>query len=74
MSKSNEQAFPCAGSEFSNLADHQRNEPQHGLTKREYFAAKAMQSRIIAADMSAPYDVARDAVAYADELLKALEE
>jgi len=47
-----------------------------GLTKREYFAAMAMQG-IIAADINTdryPEDVARYAVQQADALLKELEE
>jgi len=41
-----------------------------GLTKREYFAAKAMQAMVASAS---PDEVAALAVHYADELLKALE-
>jgi hypothetical protein len=43
-----------------------------GLTKREYFAAMAMQGFIMVG-RSGNYLVARDAIFYADELLKQLE-
>ena len=52
-----------------------------GLTKREYFAAMAMQGILSGnypalygnADMAVPEQVAIDSINYADELLKQLE-
>lgn len=45
---------------------------QHGLTKREYFAAMAMQG--LCADSMAPtFQIAEQAVIQADALLKELE-
>jgi len=43
-----------------------------GLTKREHFAALAMQGFCAAPNMGAGADVARLAVAFADELIAAL--
>ena len=43
-----------------------------GLTKREYFAAKALQALL--ADSKLHVTVARDAVKIADLLIKALDE
>lgn len=45
-----------------------------GLTKREYFAGLAMQAIISKIHNQATFErVANDAIEYADELLKALE-
>jgi hypothetical protein len=46
----------------------------HGLTKREYFAAMAMQGIITVGHGTSCQDVAQMAVEQADALLKALEE
>jgi hypothetical protein len=46
--------------------------PNEGLTAREYFAAKAMQSFIITKEGRTLEYVARVAVVTADELIKAL--
>jgi hypothetical protein len=45
---------------------------QHGLTKREYFAAMAMQG-ILARACYRTGDAARQSIMYADALLKELE-
>jgi len=42
-----------------------------GLTKREYFSAKALQA-LLASGSSGSLTVAQDAVMYADELIAAL--
>lgn len=48
------------------------NEPQYGLTKREYFAALAMQG-IVSTDLADTYEnFAKASVAMADALIKAL--
>jgi hypothetical protein len=73
MKKGNEPAFPRAGSEHTNLADNVRHEPSEGLTKREYFAAMAMQG-ILASSADRGYVwVADYSIRFADELLRQLE-
>ncbi len=43
-----------------------------GMTLRDYFAAKAMQSLVVVVDASLPYgSVATDAYRYADAMLEA---
>jgi hypothetical protein len=44
-----------------------------GLTKREYFAAMAMQSLLTTCAGANPNDLANDAVVYADALIKTLQ-
>ena len=46
--------------------------PQSGLTKREYFAAKALQGILSDHTRSLGKDIAIDAVKMADHLIKAL--
>lgn len=67
----NESAFPLTFSE-DRLAT---GFVEPGLTKREWFAAMALQGTIAATPGDHGYefsDMAEDAVAYADELIKAL--
>lgn len=67
----NDMAFPMEGGS---------NVPAYGLTKRELFAAMAMQGAMHALAIQAdefdepvdPYPIARDAVKMADALLKEL--
>lgn len=47
-------------------------DPYSGLTKREYFAAMAMQG-LIANKPNSPTVLSMDAIAYADALLKRLD-
>lgn len=52
--------------------DNLYNEEQDGLTKREYFAAMAMQG-IVSTDLADTYEnFAKASVAMADALIKAL--
>lgn len=73
-------AFGRSGYELSNLADHHQQYHEEGLTKREYFAAMAMQgligmySRYDGGSPSATSMLCADAVYFADELLKQLGE
>ena len=54
-------------------AEHIANEPESGMTLRDYFAAKAMQGFISrGGDYDAEFDADR-AYAYADAMLKARE-
>ncbi len=49
--------------------------PQDGLTKLEYFAAMALQGALADSErIGSPTNYARDAVIYADALIKALNE
>jgi hypothetical protein len=69
-----EYAFPRPIS----IADSKLAHAQHGLTKREYFAAMAMQGILsnnngIGAIETIAQVVASDSIAIADELLKQLE-
>jgi hypothetical protein len=60
------------GSAFPSKREHTTKE---GMTLRDYFAAKAMQSLILkstGADFEIP-DAAEDAYSYADAMLKARE-
>lgn len=67
------QAFPIPGS--------QQNYPMEGMTLRDYFAAKAMQGWLSSYGTDAVHpvhsdsavDVAKNAYALADEMLKARE-
>lgn len=60
-------------------AEHIANEPEYGMTLRDYFAAKAMQGRLagvgkIPDKAEIHFDVlAKQAYAYADAMLKARE-
>ena len=63
----NAPAYPCGQDVTMGLW-----KPETGLTKREMFAAMAMQG-ILASDDRLSGNVARWAVEYADELLKELE-
>ena len=68
MTKPNDSAFPH---------DPYHAKPQHGLSKREYFAAMAMQAILTAKPANTPYAPANDAhwaVRYADALIAELEE
>ena len=74
MSKANEPAFPVEYGEGCLML--KAGERPRGLSKREYFAAKAMQG-ILAATVHAPYVVAGPhipqlAVQHADALLAEL--
>lgn len=68
MKNAEQPAFPRAGSEHTNLADHITHEPTEGLTKREYFAAMVIQGK-----SGDPKEIAEHALWVADELLKLLE-
>jgi len=68
MERGNESAFPRP--EAAGI------EAQDGLTKREYFAAKAMQSFLTATNGQVDmirHDIAKSSVLMADALLKELE-
>ena len=72
MNNADKEAFPRAG--FSGPMGYSK--PVSGLTKREYFAAMAMQglcANSIAGSHNKPNNLAIDAVMYADALLKELE-
>lgn len=81
MKNAEQPAFPRAGSEHTNLADHITHEPTEGLTKREYFAAMAMQGMVkdivwqdsVTGEIHSDDYVAKVAVLVADALLKQLE-
>lgn len=60
----------CGDSKHSDSSKSNHNPECQGLTKREYFAAKAMQAMVTS---TSPEETASLAVHYADELLKALE-
>ncbi len=65
----NDQAFPGLFRDPWQNTYHSR----HGLTKREYFAAMAMQGLIATGrEQTAPWGLAHDAVCCADSLLAAL--
>ena len=72
MSKKNDPAFPVdipdRVSEYSDIEFAM----QGGLTKREYFAVRALQG-LLSTGQNKMY-ISRMAVAYADDLIKALEE
>jgi hypothetical protein len=70
MSKANEPAFPGS---FSGIPGKIDNTNRDGLTKREYFAAMAMQGLSSLMARKTHVDVARHAVDYADALLAELE-
>jgi len=64
-------AFPFQGD-----TSDSKMETNYGLTKREYFAAMAMQGLITAFDKDAiltKFELAQRSVVYADELLKQLD-
>ncbi len=67
MTKPNDPAFPVSPADYS---------AKHGLTKREYFAAMAMQGLIagLESNISAfiQYNFAIDCIATADALIGAL--
>lgn len=62
-------AFPFQESDASGQP---RTGPEWGLTKREYFAAMAMQGLAADHEMNELDDIAKDAVTLADMLLKEL--
>lgn len=62
MSTGSDMAFPCDGP----------NVPAYGLTKREYFAAMAVQGLLACDDTWEPATVAARAKRHADALLEAL--
>lgn len=65
-------AFPVALDDFRDFEHH----PALGLTKREYFAAIAMQGIVASSVTTEAYTIsamARDSVRLADALLAALE-
>lgn len=67
MSKANEPAFPTAG-----IQNNEESLPVGGLTKREYFAALAMQG-LLALEGYSFQGAAKDAVTAADALIAELE-
>jgi hypothetical protein len=75
MKNSNQPAF-APSSEYIRKLNEGYHEPS-GLTKREYFAAMAMQGMISASNLSLSKEeanlVACQSVQFADELLKQLE-
>lgn len=72
MTNGNESAFSKAAFYHP---DGGFDSPQEGLTKREYFAAMALQAVIQRRGMlDKKEDVAVTCVEYADELIKALNE
>lgn len=75
MKNSNEPAFPTFGS--ASDENPKIITPQdYGLSKREYFAAMAMQGFLAGRFPSGDYEnesVAKVAIGFADELLKQLE-
>ena len=54
------------GTAFPTVDEHRQNYGEQGMTLRQYYAAKAMQSLIIAADTE---DIAETAFAWADALI-----
>lgn len=68
MRNSSDPAFPVDGIHASDALKHYTS----GLTKREYFAALAMQGAITR--YSNTGDIARIAIKCADELLKQLDQ
>ena len=75
MDNSNQPAFPLDPKQYNTLGLGDKLIP-FGLTKREYFAAKAMQGVLSAGfnDMTGRHSdqVAKIAIIQADELLKQL--
>lgn len=73
MTKPNESAYPHLD-ESCQRVDETEHAP--GLTKREYFAAMAMQGLLVGASVgcagSEPEDIARDACKTADALIAEL--
>lgn len=69
MKNRNQNAYPVT------IEDNGNPSVTHlGLTKREYFAALAMQGLLACPDISASReDIAEESVKQADELLKVLE-
>jgi len=72
-------AFP-ATIKFRNPNGDMGEVSSYGLTKREYFAAMAMQGMLANPDNSCSFDaatgggeIAKDALGYADAMLSALE-
>lgn len=70
MSQANEQAFPRAGFDGPDC----REESINGLTKREYFAAMAMQGMLSNKNIVIDKRLGEAAVAAAENLLLALSE
>jgi hypothetical protein len=74
MTKGNEQAFPIIGHNYIREGQKFSVTPHGGLTKREYFAALAMQGLLSQrAEYTSFVIAADDAVDFADALLAALE-
>ena len=71
----NIKAFARAGSEFDSSGDWVPAGRQDGMTLRDYFAAKAMQSVIATVphdvQIESPYELASWSYAMADRMLKA---
>ena len=61
---------------FPNVHDPKTGSMSHGMSLRDYFAAKAMQSLMWDKDLNldSKEDVAEVAYAYADAMLKARDE
>ena len=84
MKNSDMPAMPSQWKDFDSMGIEVTRESYHGLTKREYFAAKAMQAIVSSqyyADfcnesggVDRDYSAAIMSVNHADALLKALEE
>ena len=66
----NDAAFARPTSHTENYGTYS---PEYGLTKREYFAAKAMQGLLtVIHHTDRPYNVAKEAVMTADALIEEL--
>lgn len=73
MKNSEQPAFPKVKGEHDCQFS---SDDLHGLTKREYFAAKAMQGMLANPEITnhiSGFPSTREVVGYADELLKQLE-
>lgn len=76
MNNSDKPAYPRAGYELTNLADHVQHYHEEGLTKRELIAMAAMQGMLANSNLETWMDlndIPKLAVKKADELLKRLE-
>lgn len=76
MKNSDMPAMPSQWKDFDSMGIEVTRESYHGLTKREYFAAKALQGLLANEGTNGVScsDIAFSAVSFADDLLKALEE
>jgi hypothetical protein len=70
MTNANDSAFARPLGEVTNPGEPAISDESEGLTKREYFAAMAMQGLI--AWPTGTQDIAAEAVEHADALIKAL--